>query len=131
MRIKQNQAGPSVRQRKVAEEIRHALAGIFGHGGFYPRDVAPEIARIPITCTEVRISPDLRHATVFVMPLGGQEQKAVVEALNQAAPHLRHLVVQEVELRLAPTLRFLPDESFAEAEKIEKLLKNVKKEEVI
>lgn len=113
--------GPSQRQLRVGEEVRHALAWILERGEL--RD--PAIAKTPITVTEVRVSPDLKNATCFVTPLGGGDAeavKAVVDALEHAKKFLRHEVVRQVNLRFAPTLHFLHDSSFDEASHIDALL---------
>ena len=109
---------PSQRQLRVGEELRHALAGILGRGEM--RD--PGLEDVPITVTEVRMSPDLRNATVFITPLGGGEVQAVIEALNRARPFLRRRVAQAVRLKYVPDLAFRADQSFDEAERIAALL---------
>jgi len=113
--------GPSQRQLRVGEEVRHALALILERGDL--RD--PALAKTPITVTEVRISPDLKNATCFITPLGGGEAQAVkevVDAMEHAKKFLRHEVVKRVNLRFAPTLHFLHDASFDEAGHIDALL---------
>lgn len=112
---------PSQRQLRVGEEIRHALSDVLERGEV--RD--PGLGTQPITVTEVRVSPDLRHATAFVLPLGGADGDAVakvVGALSRAVPFLRHRVSERVRLKFAPDLAFRADETFAEAERIESLL---------
>jgi ribosome-binding factor A len=112
---------PSQRQLRVGEEIRHALAQLLARSEL--RD--PELAGVPITVTEVRASPDLKNATVFVMPLGGGEEGAVLEALKRAAPFLRGRLAREVTLKFTPALQFEIDASFAEAGRIEAILREV------
>ncbi len=112
--------GPSARQLRVGEELRHALARIIERGEL--RD--PALAGVSVTVTEVRASPDLKRATVFVMPLGGRDVEPVVEALGRAAPYLRRLIAREVQLRYAPDLAFRADPSFAEANRIASLLRD-------
>lgn len=85
----------------------------------------PELQGVPITVTEVRASPDLKNATVYVMPLGGGEEAAVVEALRRAASFLRGRLARTVKLKFTPALQFEVDPSFAEAERIETILRNV------
>ena len=109
---------PSPRQLKVGEELRHALIEVLRRGGL--RD--PLLADAQVTVSEVRMSPDLRAATAFVVPFGGGDAAALVEALNRAAPFLRGRIAQAVKLRLAPTLSFAPDRSFEAAGRIEALL---------
>jgi ribosome-binding factor A len=110
--------GPSPRQLRVGEELRHALIEVLRHGGL--RD--PVLADAQVTVSEVRMSPDLRAATAFVVPFGGGDAAALVKALNRAAPFLRRRLAQSVELRLAPTLRFSADRSFEVADRIERVL---------
>lgn len=113
--------GPSQRQLRVGEELRHVLATVIERGEL--RD--PDLATTPITVTEVRLSPDLKNATCFVMPLGGgtpEEVKVVVDALERAKKFLRHAVVKRVNLRYAPTLNFVHDVTFDEASHIDDLL---------
>ena len=110
--------GPSPRQLRVGEELRHALIEVLQRGEL--RD--PDLAEARVTVTEVRMSPDLRAATAFVVPFGGGDAKPLVKALNHAAPFLRGRLGQAVALRLVPTLRFEADRSFDVAERIERLL---------
>jgi ribosome-binding factor A len=109
----------SQRQLRVGELIRHALAQMLERGEV--RD--PDLAGLVVTVTEVRPSPDLKNATVYVMPLGGIGGELVLSALKRAAPFLRGRIARELELRYAPELRFALDESFAEADRIETLLR--------
>ena len=110
---------PNQRQLRVGEEIRHVLADIFMRGECYD----PDIQKTPITVSEVRISPDLKNATAYVMPLGGMNKDAVMAALARNAPILRKLVSDRMRLRYAPRIGFKIDNSFEEAHKIELLLK--------
>jgi len=112
-------SGPSQRQLRVGEALRHALAETLARGDL--RD--PELAERSITVSEVRISPDLRHATAFVMPLGGDDAAPVLAALKRAAPYLRTVLAKAVRLRYAPDVTFTLDRSFDEAERIERALK--------
>jgi ribosome-binding factor A len=109
--------GPSQRQLRVGEELRHALAAVFERGEL--RD--PELA-VPITVTEVRMSPDLRHATCFVTPLGGGHADDVLKALIRARLYLRRRIAHLVKLKFAPSLSFRMDASFDEAGRINRLL---------
>lgn len=109
----------SQRQLRVGEEIRHALAQLFQRGDVpWPAGMEPET----ITVTEVQVSPDLKHATVFVMPLGGKQLKEIVRALNDTAGYFRHFIAQNVKLRYAPRIVFDADNTFAYAERIEQIL---------
>lgn len=113
-----NQA-PTQRQLRVNEEIRHALAWVLERGQF--RD--PVLAATPITVTEVRCSPDLRNATVFFTPLGGQgDAVALRDALTRAQSYLRHELSRTVEMKYLPRLSFQIDTSFDEYARIDTLL---------
>lgn len=112
--------GPSQRQLRVAEEIRHVLAGVFVRGGF--RD--PMLADARITVTEVRMSPDLRNATVFFTRLGRSDAAALLPALGQAHAYLRAQVAQALRLRFAPHLHFETDTSLDHAMAIDTLLRS-------
>ena len=109
---------PSQRQLRVGEEIRHALARILERGML--RD--PGLEGVTVTVTEVRMSPDLRRAHVFVTPLGGGPATDIIQALSRARPFLRRQVAQVVELRYVPDMDFVADGSFDQALHIETLL---------
>ncbi len=109
---------PSQRQLRVGEELRHAMAWILERGDI--RD--PGLSGASVTVTEVRISPDLRKATAFVMPLGGGDTENVVQALNRAAPFVRRQVGKAVKLKYLPSLNFVADKSFDAAGHIDDLL---------
>ncbi len=111
---------PSQRQLRVGEELRHVIANIIERGDI--RD--PDLAGRAITVTEVRISPDLKNATVFVVPLGGGDCQAILNGLKRAKPFLRHEIARSVDLRAVPNLSFEPDVSFDEASKIDALLRS-------
>jgi len=110
---------PSQRQLRVGEALRHALSDVLERGNL--RD--PAFRNISITVTEVRASPDLKNATAFVMPLGGEAADAIVEALGRAAPFLRSAIAKQVELRHVPRLQFKVDRSFGQADHIDALLR--------
>jgi len=111
---------PSQRQLKVGEELRHALARVLERGDI--RD--PDLAGVAVTVTEVRISPDLRNATAFVMPLGGDALDTVVAALNRAAPFIRRQVAKSAKLKYMPGFNFIADKSFDAASLIDDLLRD-------
>jgi ribosome-binding factor A len=117
-----NPAGPSQRQQRVAELVRHALAEVLQRGDV----LDPVLTRHVVTIPEVRMSPDLKQATAFVMPLGGRDERAVIEALERNRKHLRQEVAHRVNLKFAPDLRFRRDDSFDEAAKIDALLRSEK-----
>jgi len=112
-------SGASQRQLRVGELIRHAMADILAQGGVHDDTLAGHIITVP----EVRMSPDLKLATVYVMPLGGHDTEAVLAALAHNKKFLRGEVAHRVNLKFAPELRFRVDERFDEAERIEKLLR--------
>lgn len=109
---------PSQRQLRVGEEIRHTLAEILRRGDFHD----PELAELNVTVTEVRISPDLRNATVFVTPLGGSGMEEALAALKRGAPYLRGQIARSLTLRYAPMLSFEGDTSFDYAHHIDNIL---------
>lgn len=111
---------PSQRQLRVGEELRHAIANVIERGEF--RD--PELAGRGITVTEVRVSPDLRNATVFVVPLGGGDSAPIIKGLKRAKAFLRGQLSKAVELRTVPDLSFEPDTSFEQASRIDTLLRS-------
>jgi ribosome-binding factor A len=108
----------SQRRLRVGEELRHALARILRHGEL--RD--PVLENASITVTEVRMSPDLRNATAFVMPLAGTNAEEVVASLERSATFVKGLVAREVQLRNTPNLVFALDDTFDRAERISALL---------
>jgi ribosome-binding factor A len=114
----QRKWGDSQRQLRVAEELRHALAKIFQQGEC--RD--PALRDTSIAVTEVRMSPDLRNATAFVVPLGGENTPEIIAGLKRSSAFLRRLVAREVPLRYAPRLVFALDGAFAQADRIAALL---------
>lgn len=98
--------------------MRHALSEILRDNHLADPDLHGKI----ITVTEVRVSPDLRNATAFVLPLGGTDTAKVVEAMNRAAGYFRGELGRAVKMQFTPTIRFRADETFEEASRIEKLL---------
>src|SRR5438128_2889030 len=110
----------SQRQLRVGELVRHALAEMLTRGAVHD----PVIQSHLITVPEVRMTPDLRQATIYVMPLGGRDEKAVLAALERNKRFLRGEVARRVNLKFAPDIRFRIDERFNEAERIEKLLRS-------
>ena len=106
------------RQRRVGEELRHLIARILRDGDC--RD--PALRDASVTVSEVRVSPDLRNATVYVMPLGGAGAAEILPALRRAAPYLRGLAARELTLRHSPELVFALDETFDQADRIATLL---------
>jgi ribosome-binding factor A len=112
-------SGSSQRQLRVGELIRHALAEMLSRGDIHD----PTIEAHMITVPEVRMTADLRLATVYVMPLGGKDEKEVVAALERNKKFLRGEIAHRVNLKFAPDIRFRIDERFDEAARIEKILR--------
>ncbi|MGA8615786.1 MAG: 30S ribosome-binding factor RbfA [Xanthobacteraceae bacterium] len=112
------QAGGSQRQLRVGELIRHELAEMLSRGDIHD----PVVEAHMITVPEVRMSPDLRLATIYIMPLGGRDEEKVIEALDRHKKFVRGKIARRVNLKFAPEIRFRIDERFDEAERIEKLL---------
>src|SRR5258705_13417045 len=109
---------PTQRALRAGELVRHALAEILARGEVHD----PVLEGHLITVPEVRMSPDLRLATVYVMPLGGKDLKRVLAALESHKKYIRGEVAHTINLKFAPDLRFLADETFDEADRIERLL---------
>lgn len=116
---RQRPVGPSQRQLRVGEELRHALVEVLTRANF--RD--PDLQAVSITVSQVQASPDLKHATAFVVPLAGREMDAVVKALNRASAYLRGEVGRLIRLRHVPELVFAADRSFEHASRIDAALR--------
>lgn len=115
---RQRGRAPTQRQLRVGEEIRHVVAAIIERG-----DMAdPDLRDVPVTVTETRISPDLKHATVFVTPLGGGDADTLLTALARAAPYFRAQVGRSMRLKYTPALHFELDTSFETASRIDAIL---------
>ena len=115
-------AGPSQRQLRAGELMRHALVEILREEDF--TDEA--LAGVSVTITEVRMSPDLRHAMCFIEPLGGKNAEAVVKALTLHTKFLRGRLGRSIDMKFTPELKFMHDESFNEATRIGALFDNPK-----
>ena len=115
-------SGPSQRQQRVAELVRHALAEVLSRGDIQDPVLTSHVVTIP----EVRMSPDLKLATAYVMPLGGRDERPVLEALERNRKVLRQEVARRINLKFAPDLRFRRDETFDEAARIDALLRSEK-----
>jgi ribosome-binding factor A len=113
---------PSQRMLRVGELIRHRIAELLARGEVHDDVLASHVITIP----EVRLSPDLKLATVYVMPLGGNDVKPVVEALTRNKKYLRAAVAETLNLRYAPDLRFKEDKTFEEVTRIDRLLDSPK-----
>lgn len=111
-------AGPSQRQLRVGETIRRALSEVLARGDVHD----PDLNRLSITVGEVRTSPDLKIATAYVLPLGGQGQEEVIELLARNKGELRRLVAKKLTLKFAPDLRFRLDETFDQMDETRRML---------
>jgi ribosome-binding factor A len=111
-------AGPTQRMLRVGEMIRHELASVLARNEIHDEVLTATVVTIP----EVRMSTDLKLATVYVMPLGGKNIEAVIEALNSHKKYIRSLIAKAINLKFAPEVRFRHDETFDEAMKIDRLL---------
>lgn len=110
----------SQRQLKVGELIRHALAELFLKEPLY----GPGLEGVSITVSEVKVSPDLRNATVYISPMGHAHEDSFLKALNQVVPMLRARVTKQVQLRYSPQLTFRIDKTLDYASRIDQLLKS-------
>ena len=120
MRPNETPESRAVRLLRVGEQVRHILADILARDDVHDEVLAKHV----VTVTEVRMSPDLRHATVFIKPLLGKEEEAVLKALRTNTAYLQREVAARVNTRYAAKLKFVADESFDEGSHIEKLLRD-------
>ena len=117
-----NRSGPSQRQLRVGELIRHAVADMLARG-----EIRDEVLlRRPITVPEVRLSADLRLASIYVLPLGGEGVASVLAALDRNRRYIRGEVARAINLKFAPEIRFMADDTFEEARRIDDLLRSPK-----
>ena len=112
--------GPTQRMLRVGELVRHALANLFARGEVEDEVLAGRVITVP----EVRMSPDLKLASAYVMPLGGEQAAEIVAALNRHQRFIRGRIAPELDLKFAPEVRFFIDETFEEFGKIDALLKS-------
>ena len=117
-----NPAEPSARLLRVGEQVRHILSEILARGDVHDETLAKHM----VSVTEVRMSPDLRHATVFVKPLLGKDEEVVIKALRTNTAYLQREVAHRVKMKYAAKLKFLADESFDEGSHIDSLLRSPK-----
>ncbi|MBL8598138.1 MAG: 30S ribosome-binding factor RbfA [Devosia sp.] len=113
-------SGPSQRMLRVGELVRHALAGLFARGEIEDDLLVGKVITVP----EVRMSPDLKLASAYVMPLGGEQAAEIVAALNRHQRFIRGRIAPELDLKFAPEVRFFVDETFEEFGKIDALLRS-------
>ena len=124
LRRRDQPSGPSQRQLRVGETLRHVLSEILMRQDFFD----PDLANVSVTISEILVSPDLRNARVYTMPLGGINVDVILPALNRLAPVIQSLVAKKVHLRRTPRLRFFLDNSFENAAKMNQLLHAIKQE---
>jgi len=110
--------GPTQRQLRAGELVRHALVDIIRHDPFSD----PVLDGVSVTISEVRVSPDLKHALCFIQPLGGQSADEVIAALNRATRLLRGELGRAIDMKFTPELKFVPDDTFDNAARIDRLL---------
>ncbi|HVF36752.1 MAG TPA: 30S ribosome-binding factor RbfA [Sphingomicrobium sp.] len=122
MRTKETPEGRSVRLLRVGEQVRHILSDILQRGEVHDETLENHL----VSVTEVRMSPDLRHATVFVKPLLGQDEEAVLKSLRTNTAYLQREVASRMRTKYAARLKFLADESFDEGSHIDQLLRSEK-----
>src|SRR3954451_799301 len=122
MRTKETAEGRSVRLLRVGEQVRHVLSELLQRGDVHDETLQSHL----VSVTEVRMSPDLRHATVFVKPLLGQDEEAVLKALKQNTAFLQREVARRIRTKYAARLKFIADESFDEGTHVDKLLRSEK-----
>ena len=122
MRKVETPEGRSVRLLRVGEQVRHALSEVLMRGDVHDETLASHL----VSVTEVRMSPDLRHATVFVKPLLGADEAEVLAALKKHVRYLRAEVARRVNTKYAADLKFIPDESFDEGGRVDRLLRDPK-----
>ena len=124
LRRRDQSSGPSQRQLRVGETLRHALSEILMRQDFFE----PDLANVSVTISEILVSPDLRNARVYTMPLGGINVDVILPALNRLAPVIQSLVAKKVHLRRTPRLRFFLNNSFENAAKMNQLFHAIKQE---
>jgi ribosome-binding factor A len=122
MRRTETPEGRSVRLLRVGEQVRHVLSEVLARGDVHDEPLHSH----HVSVTEVRMSPDLRHATVFVKPLLGQDEEAVLKAMRQNTAYLQREVARRIRLKYAAKLKFVADESFDEGTHIDRLLRSEK-----
>ena len=122
-RTKKDNTTKSQRQLRVGEELRHLISNALHRETFY--DAVLESNNI--TVTEVNVSPDLKNAKVYIMPLGGENKIEVLESLNKIKGYIQKLISSEIQLRQIPRLSFVIDTTFEYANKIDSIIKNIRK----
>lgn len=121
--MKHHTSEPSQRQLRVGEQLRHIIADTLRRGHFHSKILLDHASGISVT--EVRASPDLKHAKAYVMSLGGQNLEEILTALNDDAATFQKDIARQAGLKFTPRIRFVTDESFGEAQKIEDILRDI------
>ena len=122
MRAKETPEGRSVRLLRIGEQMRHVLSDVLQRGDVHDETLQSHL----VSVTEVRMSPDLRHATVFVKPLLGQDEEVVLKALRTHTAYLQREAAKRVRMKYAARLKFIADESFDEGTHIDRILRSEK-----
>jgi ribosome-binding factor A len=122
-RARHQASGPSQRQRRVGEQLRHTISETMRRGHFHDETLLESAHHI--TVSEVRPSPDLKAATAFIMTLGGVDMDLILPALNEAAPYFQKEINRQLNLKFTPRIKFVKDESFDEARRIDDILKGL------
>lgn len=120
---------PSHRQQKVASELKYLISQILLRGDLPPQmndDDEPCILNEPVTITHVDVSPDMHHANVFFMPLGGNNQEEILQFLQNAAGYMRKVIGKQLHLKFIPKLNFVVDKSFSNTQKIDDILNKIR-----
>jgi ribosome-binding factor A len=117
MKSYRTHTGPSQRQLKVGEEIRHLISDVLRKTDFHHTT----LTKTSVNISEVRMSPDLRHARVYILPLQGTNSAEIVTALNELAPRIRHLLAKHLTIKFLPKLKFVEDDAFLQASKIDEI----------
>ena len=120
---KSKNLGPTQRQLRVGEELRHLISTVLSRETFYDQSIESG----NITVTEVDVSPDLKNAKVFIMPLGGEQKNEVLESLHRVKGYIQKLISSEIRMRQIPRLNFVIDTRFEYANKIDVILKKINK----
>lgn len=118
MKEKASTNAPSQRQQKVAEEIRHILSTILLRGDYSKRGLVIN----PVTLSQIKISPDLKYAKVYTIPLGGKEDPQTLKNLNEMSGEIRYSLAKVLQTKYTPILKFFDDDTFDQARQIDKLL---------
>ena len=123
MSKQQRSSGPSQRQLRVGEQLRHIIAEVMQRGHFHDEALIEGASNV--TVTEVCPSPDLKQATAFVIPLGGKDIETILPALNEAAPVFQKEINKQSNMKFTPRIRFKMDNSFDNAQRLENILGNI------